>query len=86
MTKKVPREEGIERLKDRPKDDRHPKISGQMEYRIKALLKESNHQDCTTKQVEEMIIQQAEYSTTITTFTVSFVDGALNRRFQGKYM
>ncbi len=38
------REEGIEGLKDRPKGGRHPKISGQVEYRIKALLKESNYQ------------------------------------------
>ncbi|MBA3284758.1 MAG: helix-turn-helix domain-containing protein [Nitrosopumilus sp.] len=49
------REEGIEGLKDRPKGGRHPKISGQIEYRIRTILKESN-QGWSTKQVEELII------------------------------
>ncbi len=51
-------EEGMNGLKDRPKGGRHPKISRQVEYRIKAILKESN-QGWTTKQVEEMIIKES---------------------------
>ena len=53
------REEGLEGLTDRPKGGRHPQVSRQAEYRIKAILKESNHQGWTTKQVEEMIIQES---------------------------
>ncbi len=52
------REEGIEGLKDKPNGDSHSKISGQVEYRIKAILKESN-QGWSTKQVEKMIIKQS---------------------------
>ena len=45
------REEGMEGLKDRPKDERHPKISRQTEYRIKTILKENNQQQgWTTKE------------------------------------
>ena len=36
------REEGLEGLKDKIKCGRHPKISRQVEYRIKGILKESN--------------------------------------------
>ena len=43
---------------DRPKGGRHPQVSRQAEYRIKTILKESN-QGWTTKQVEEMIIQES---------------------------
>ncbi len=46
--------EGIEGLKDRTKDVRPPKISGQVECRIKIILKESN-QGWTTRQAEELI-------------------------------
>jgi putative transposase len=53
------REEGIEGLKDRPKGGRHPKISRQTEYQIKTILKESNQQGWTTKQVEKMIIKES---------------------------
>lgn len=53
------KEEGIEGLKDRQKGGRHPKISRQVQYRIKAILKESS-QGWTTKQVEELIIQESE--------------------------
>ncbi len=52
-------EEDVEGLKDKPKGDRHSKISRQMEYRIKALLKESNYQGWTTKQVEKMTIKES---------------------------
>jgi transposase len=48
----------MEGLKDRPKGGRHPKISRQTEYRIKTILKESNQQGWTTKQVEKMIIKE----------------------------
>ncbi len=51
--------EGMEGLSDRPKGGRHSKMSRQMEYRIKALLKESKQQGWTTKQVEEMIIKES---------------------------
>lgn len=55
------REEGMEGLKDRPKDGRHPKISRQIEYRIKTILKESNQQQgwTTKQQVEKMIIKES---------------------------
>ncbi len=43
---------------DRPKGGRHSQISGQTEYKIKTMLKESN-QGWTTKQVEEIIIQES---------------------------
>ncbi len=52
------REEGISGLKDRPKGGRHPKVSRQIEYKIKTILKESN-QGWSTKQVEEKIIQES---------------------------
>ena len=52
------REEGLDGLKDRPKGGRHPKVSRQVEYRIKTILKESNTGWCT-KQVEELIIQES---------------------------
>lgn len=52
------KDEGMEGLRDRPKGGRHPKVSTQVEYRIKAILKESN-QGWTTKQVEKMIIQES---------------------------
>ena len=52
------REEGINGLDDRLKGGRHPKVSRQAEYRIKTILKESIH-GWTTKQVEEMIIQES---------------------------
>ncbi len=53
------KEEGIEGLKDRQKGGKHPKISRQVQYRIKAILKESS-QGWTTKQVEELIIQESK--------------------------
>jgi putative transposase len=49
--------QGIEGLKDRPKSVRYPKISRQIEYRIRTVLKESN-QGWTTKQVEQMIVEK----------------------------
>ena len=52
------KQDGIRGLKDRPKCGRHPKISRQVEYRIKTILKESN-QGWTTKQVEELIIRES---------------------------
>ncbi len=36
------REEGSEGLKDRQKDGRHPKISRQVEYKMRTILKDSN--------------------------------------------
>ena len=54
------KEKGLEGLMDRPKGGRHPQVSRQVEYRIKTILKESNHGCWTTKkQVEEMIIQES---------------------------
>jgi transposase len=44
------KEEGLERLKDKLKGGKHPKVSRQVEYRIKTILKESN-QGWSTKQV-----------------------------------
>ncbi len=46
--------EGISGLKDRPKTDRHSRISKQTEYKIKTILNKSK-QGWTTKQVEELI-------------------------------
>ena len=53
------REEGINGLDDRLKGGRHPQASRQAEYRIKAILKESNHGWTTKKQVEEMTMQES---------------------------
>jgi transposase len=53
------REEGISGLKDRSKCGRHPKVSRQIEYKIKTILKESNQQGWSTKQVEEKIIHES---------------------------
>lgn len=52
------REEGPEGLNDRQKGGRYPKVSRQAEYRIKTILKQSNH-GWTTKQVEKMIIKES---------------------------
>src|SRR5580765_6954870 len=49
-------EEGIEGLKDRPRSGRHSQMSEQAEYKIKAILKESNS-GWTTKQVEDLIVK-----------------------------
>ena len=52
------REKGLEGLMDRPKGGRHSQMSEQTEYKIKTMLKESS-QGWTTKQVEEVIIQES---------------------------
>jgi putative transposase len=52
------REEGPEGLQDKIRGGRHPKVSRQVEYRIKSILKESNT-GWTTKQVEELIIKES---------------------------
>ena len=48
--------QGLDGLKDIPKGGRRPELSVEIEYKIKAILKESN-QGWTTKQIEEVIIQ-----------------------------
>jgi transposase len=52
-------EEGIEGLKDRSKSGKHSQIPEQIEYKIKTMLKESNNQGWTTKQVEDLIIKMS---------------------------
>ena len=52
------REKGLEGLNDRLKGGRHPKVSRQVEYRIKTILKESNT-GWSTKHVEKLIIQES---------------------------
>ena len=52
------KEKGLEGLADRPKGGGHPRVSRQAEYRIKTILRESNH-GWTTRQAEEMIIQES---------------------------
>jgi putative transposase len=52
------KEKGLEGFQDKIKGGRHPKVSRQVEYRIKTILKESNT-GWTTKQVEELIIQES---------------------------
>ena len=49
-------EEGMEGLKDRPKNGRHSQMSEQTGYKIKTMLKESN-QGWTTKQAEGLVIK-----------------------------
>jgi transposase len=51
-------EDGIEGLKNKPKSGRHPELSSEIEYKIKIILRESNR-GWTTKQVEELIIQES---------------------------
>ncbi len=53
------KQEGIEGLKDRTKSGRPPKLSETITYRIKTMLKESNYQGWSTKQVEKMIIKES---------------------------
>ncbi len=79
------REEGMEGLKDKPKGGRHPKISKQVEYTIKAILKESN-QGWSTKQVEKMIIKESGIKYNHNYIYCILRRWALNRRFQEKYM
>jgi putative transposase len=50
--------EGIEGLQNKPKSGRHPELSSEIEYKIKTILRESNR-GWTTKQVEELIIQES---------------------------
>jgi putative transposase len=52
------KQEGIERLKDKPKSGRHPEVSSEIEYKIKTILRENNS-GWTTKQVEEIIIRES---------------------------
>ncbi len=66
-------QEGIEGLKDRPKTGRPSKVSKQIEYRIKKVLKESN-QGWITKQVEGLIIEKSEIKYHCTIHTAYFVD------------
>jgi len=56
--KRYREEEGLEGLQDKIRGGRHPKVSRQVEYRIKTILKESNT-GWRTKQVEEIIIQES---------------------------
>ena len=78
------KENGIEGLKDKLKGGRHPKVSRQVEYRIKTILKESN-QGWSTKQVEDMILQESGIRYTIIIFTVSLENGVLNRKYRGRF-
>ena len=58
MVKKIQRKR-TRRISGQDKEGgRHPKVSRQVEYRIKTILKESNT-GWTTKQVEELIIQES---------------------------
>jgi putative transposase len=71
-------QEGIEGLKDRPKSGRHPKVSREIEYNIKTILKENN-QGWTTKQIEKLIIRETGIRYHYThIYPVYFVDGDLN--------
>ena len=81
-------EEGIEGLKDRPKSGRHSQISEQTqrEYKIKTMLRESNQQGWTTKkQVEDLIIKMSGKHYTISTYTVFFASGVLDKKYQERY-
>src|SRR6476661_8531005 len=78
--------EGIEGLKDRTKSGRPSELSQETTYQITKELKESNH-GWTTKQVEELIVKKSGIKYHYThIYPVSFENGALNRRFQEKYM
>src|SRR3954464_13432974 len=50
--------EGVGGLKNKPRTGRPSELSEKSIYNIKTILKESN-QGCTTKQVEEMIIEKS---------------------------
>jgi transposase len=79
-------EQDIDGLKDIPKSGRRPELPVEIEYKIKTILKESN-QGWTTKQIEQLIVQNTEVSYIIPiTFTVLLKNGVLNRKCQEKYM
>jgi len=78
--------EGIDGLKDRTKSGRPTEIPEDIEYQIKKELSISK-QGWTTKQVEELIIKKSGIKYHYTrTYTAYFVNGALNKRYQEKYM
>jgi len=80
--------EGLEGLKNKPRTSRpSSELSEDDICSIKTTLKESN-KGWTTKQVEgELIIKKSGIKYHYTrTYTPYFVDGALSRRYQEKYM
>jgi transposase len=78
--------EGLEGLRNRTKSGRPSEISEETSYQIKKELKESK-QGWTTKQVEELIIKKSGIKYHYThIYPVSFVNGALSRRCQERYM
>ena len=78
--------EGIDGLKDRTKSGRSPEMSEEASIIIKKELSNSE-QGWTTKQVEELIIKKSGIKYHYThTYNVSFKNGALSRRFQGRCM
>ncbi len=85
VAKKIQGRRCIEGLKDRPKSGIYSKISRQVEYGIQVILKESN-QGWSTKQVEEMIIQENGIKYNHNYIYYIPRRWALNRKYQGKYM
>ncbi len=78
--------EGIDGLKDRTKSGRPTEIPEDIEYQIKKELSRSK-QGWTTKQVEELIIKKSGIKYHYThIYIVSFVNGALSKRFQERCM
>jgi len=78
--------EGIDGLKDRTKSGRPTEIPEDIEYQIKKELSISK-QGWTTKQVEELIIKKSGIKYHYThIYIVSFVNGALSKRFQERCM
>src|SRR6478736_10575689 len=78
--------EGLEGLRNRTKSGRPSEISEGISYQIKKELKESK-QGWTTKQVEELIVKRSGIKYHYThIYPVSFINGALSRRYQEKYM
>ena len=78
--------EGIEGLKDRTKSGRPTEIPEEIVYQIKKEILCSK-QGWTTKQIEELIIKKSGIKYHYThIYRVYFANGALNKRYQEKYM
>ena len=81
------KEEGIEGLKNRTKSGRPPDIPEVTIYKIKNELSSSKQQGWTTKQVNDIIIQESgvQYHQ-IYIYTHYFGNGDSSRRYQEKHM
>jgi transposase len=77
--------EGIKGLRDKPRGGRIPQISLSISTRIRKTLRESRH-GWTTRQANDLIVKESEYTFTIHMYIGYCIDGVSNRKCQEKYM